>query len=94
MNEVLRSLDFCYVYIDDILIFSEDHDQRLEHLQQVFDRLQEYGLLINESKYSFGKSEVRFLGYVVAEGSTRPIDDKVQAMLPHHIRQSTVYGDS
>jgi hypothetical protein len=47
LDEVLRGMEFCYSYIDDILIFSRSHDEHVEHLERVFQRLQDYGLLIN-----------------------------------------------
>lgn len=80
LDEVLRDLDFVYSYIDDVLIYSKDAEQHLEHLRQVFDRFQEYGMLINESKCSFGQKEVTFLGFTISEEGTRPIDDKVKAV--------------
>ena len=35
-EEVLRGLPFVFVYIDDILIFSHDHDDHCRHLSEVF----------------------------------------------------------
>lgn len=39
MNEVLGDLDFVFVYIDDILVGSENEEQHLTHLEEVFKRL-------------------------------------------------------
>lgn len=47
LDEVLRGLDCCFSYIDDILVFSRSKTEHLEHLEKVFNRLQSYGLLIN-----------------------------------------------
>lgn len=80
LDEVLRGLDFCYSYIDDILIFSKDDSLHLEHLETVFRRLQDYGLHINEAKCCFGLSEVTFLGYVISAQGTRPLDDRVKTI--------------
>lgn len=77
MDEVLRGLDFCFSYIDDILIFSQDQQQHLEHLEQLFQRLNDYGILLNEAKCSFGVREVDFLGYSVSAEGTRPLESKV-----------------
>lgn len=42
MDEVLRGLNYVFVYyIDDILEASEDEDQHRQHLDQVFRRLSE-----------------------------------------------------
>ena len=54
MDEVLRGLDFLYVYIDDILIASSTEEEYQEHLHQVFERLKSYGILINPDKCTWG----------------------------------------
>lgn len=80
LDEVLRDLDFCHSYIDDILVSSRDTSSHLEHLKQVFERLSQYGILINESKCRFGVSEVDFLGYRVTAEGTFPIADRVKTI--------------
>ncbi|XP_049799996.1 uncharacterized protein LOC126235316, partial [Schistocerca nitens] len=37
MDEVTRDLDFCYVYIDDLLVTSASEEEHLQHLAQVFN---------------------------------------------------------
>ena len=44
IDELLRGLEFCYAYIDDILIASSSETEHLEHLKIVFDRLSKYHL--------------------------------------------------
>lgn len=41
MDEVLKSLQFVYVYIDDILDVSETEEEHQEHLKVSFQRLRE-----------------------------------------------------
>jgi hypothetical protein len=81
IDEVLRDLDFCYAYIDDILVASETEDLHLSHLQQIFDRLSSYGVLINSSKCNFGNTNVTFLGFEVSGEGIKPLPDKVQAII-------------
>lgn len=50
MDQVLRGLPFCYDYFDDLLIASANAEEHKQHLQQVFQRLSDYGILINPSK--------------------------------------------
>lgn len=40
IHSVVRNLDFCYVYLDDILIASESEEQHLEHLEILCKRLE------------------------------------------------------
>ena len=50
MNKVLKGLKFAMTYLDDIIIFSQDESQHLEHLEIVFSCLQEAGLKMKRSK--------------------------------------------
>ena len=50
MNKVLKGLKFTMTYLDDIIIFSQDELQHLEHLEIVFSHLQEAGLKMKHSK--------------------------------------------
>lgn len=80
IDEVLSGLDFCYGYLDDIIVFSSDRKQHEEHLRHLFERLKQYGVLINTSKCVFGQEVVKFLGYEVSAAGSRPLDEKVQAV--------------
>ena len=44
MIKVLKGLKFAMTYLDNIIIFSQDELQHLEHLEIVFSRLREAGL--------------------------------------------------
>lgn len=91
VDEITRGLDFCYCYLDDFLVFSKDEAQHENHLRQLFQKLQDYGMVINTSKCVFGVPEVTFLGYRISECGTTPLDSKVQAIrefpTPQDVRQ-------
>ena len=50
MDTVLQGLDFTFVYIDNILVASHSYAEHRTHIQQVFQRLQQHGLLVNFAK--------------------------------------------
>lgn len=81
MDEVLKGLSFVYGYLDDILIFSPNKDQHVVHLRQLFQRLRNYGILINVAKCGFGQPSITFLGHQLTASGVRPLEDKVQAIL-------------
>lgn len=81
MDEVLKGLSFVYGYLDDILIFSLNKEQHVEHLRQLFQRLRSYGILINVAKCEFGRPSITFLGHQLTPEGIRPLEDKVQAIL-------------
>ena len=65
MNKVLKGLKFTMTYLDDIIIFSQDESQHLEHLEIVFSHLWEAGLKMKRSKCDFFKSEIHYLGHLI-----------------------------
>ena len=50
INQVLRGLTFCYVYIDDLLVASTSPEEHRQHLKLVFERLRHYGIILNPHK--------------------------------------------
>lgn len=80
IDEMLRDLPFCYAYIDDILVASDSEGQHHEHLHQLFERTQQYGIVINPAKCVFGEPEVEFLGYAVTTDGIRPTAQKTEAI--------------
>ncbi|GFY38963.1 hypothetical protein TNIN_121811 [Trichonephila inaurata madagascariensis] len=78
IHEALRSLDYCFVYLDDILIASTDANSHKKHVREVLQRFDDYGLTINASKCMFGCSEVPFVGYLVDKDGILPLSEKVE----------------
>jgi hypothetical protein len=50
MDNILRGLDFCFAYLDDILVFSQSLEEHEKHMRTLFDQLQRYRILINPAK--------------------------------------------
>lgn len=59
IDEVLRDLDFTHAYIDDIVVASTTAEEHMHHLRVLFERLRQYGVVINPSKCVCGASEVK-----------------------------------
>lgn len=80
LNSVLSDLDFCFNYIDDILVASESPEEHLKHLETVFQRLRDYNIVVNPAKCVFGAHEVEYLGHHISPEGSRPLPDKVTAI--------------
>ena len=73
MNTILRDfLDHgVVVYLDDILIYSENEKDHIALVKKVLEQLEEYDLAVSTTKSVFHVKEVEFLGDMVAvEGVT------------------------
>ena len=72
---------FVIVYLDDILIYTEDHSQgHVEAVWWVLDLLRKNGLFTNLKKCQFHKNEVRFLEYVVSSQGIWMEDKRIEAV--------------
>ncbi|BHF70280.1 hypothetical protein SprV_0301333000 [Sparganum proliferum] len=80
IDRVLRDLPFVYAYIDDLLVASRNAEEHKEHLALVFDRLDQFGVVINPSKCVLGVPSPDFLGHHVDAQGLRPLSSKVEAI--------------
>ena len=80
MNELLGHLPFVFVYIDDILIFSNNKEEHADHLKQVFGILSKSGLKIGLEKCVFMTESIEFLGYHITTKGIRPHPGKCETI--------------
>ena len=68
LDFVLKGIKRCYVYIDDIVVSVNSHEENLETLTQVFNRFREHGLKVKPGKCHIGTGNISYLGYEVTAG--------------------------
>lgn len=73
--------DRVFVYLDDLLLISEDFSSHLELLQEVALHITKAGLTLNIRKSKFCLKQVKYLGYVVGHGTLQTDPDKVSAIV-------------
>jgi hypothetical protein len=71
---------FVVVFIDDILIYSQNEQEHEEHLRKVLQRLRDCQLYAMLCKCEFWISEVLFLGYIINQDGL-VVDPKKVAMI-------------
>ncbi|CAI7771299.1 unnamed protein product [Closterium sp. NIES-53] len=81
MNHILRPLlDECVVvYLDDILIYSRDMKQHIEHLRRVFEILRREKFYVKLSKSEFALKKIQFLGHMVSAQGVHVDPKKIEA---------------
>jgi hypothetical protein len=55
MDQVLAGLEGVFCYLDDVLVASSGEEEHQRHLHLLFQRLQQFGLVINAEKCQFGR---------------------------------------
>ena len=68
------------VYIDDILVFSQNADDHAEHVEWVLKQLRLNRYYANPDKCEFFQSQVNFLGHVISAGGVAVQQHKVDAV--------------
>ncbi|KAA3466795.1 DNA/RNA polymerases superfamily protein [Gossypium australe] len=100
MNQIFRLyLDmFVVVFIDDILVYSLDENEHVEHLRTVLQTLCEKQLYAKFSKCEFWLKEVSFLGHVASAKGIRVDPNKISAIVswkpPRNVSERFVKGFS
>ena len=91
VNDVLRDVlnRFVFVYLDDILIFSQSLEEHQEHVRLVLQRLLENKLYVKAEKCEFHARKVSFLGFIVGEGQLQTDPEKVRAVAEWPVPENT-----
>ena len=58
MDDIFKEYDFIHVYVDDMLISSENEIQHLEHLNIFIDLCTIHGIGLSKNKSIVGESKI------------------------------------
>uniref|UniRef100_A0A914HTM2 RNA-directed DNA polymerase n=1 Tax=Globodera rostochiensis TaxID=31243 RepID=A0A914HTM2_GLORO len=72
MDELIAGLPGVFVYLDDFVVASANHQDHCSTLRTFFSRLQEWGLRVRLSKCKFMCEQLKFLGHIVSADGIRP----------------------
>ena len=83
MNEILNDMiDFgVVIYMDDILIYSENEANHIALVKRVLSRLLEQKLAIAPDKCEWQKSRIDSLGYIISANSVEMDQEKIKTVL-------------
>lgn len=72
------NLKICFVYLDDVNIFSDTYQEHLNRIDLVFQRLRDAGLKLAPKKCSFFMRRVKYVGHIVSKEGIEPDPDKIE----------------
>ena len=67
-------------YLENILVFSTDVDERLQHLWLVFEWLRNEKFMAKQQKYRFGKTCIKYFGHVIENEMVYTDPDKASVV--------------
>ena len=69
------------VYVDDMIVKSEDRESHTVNLRKFFERIKEYRLRLNPRKCTFGVTIGKLLGFPVSDRGIEVNPSKIKAIL-------------
>ena len=80
MDQIFGDLPYCFVYVDDILIFSKDLTSHVDHLREVLLLCRDHGLTISLNKCEFAVPTLEFLGHNLSASGCSPLSKHTDAI--------------
>jgi hypothetical protein len=90
MNNVFRNEigNMLEVYMDDMIVKSEEENDHTMHLRKVFEQARKYNMRFNPEKCTFGVKAGKFLGFYLTERGIEANPDKCRAFFDHPMPDS------
>ena len=73
-------VNWCLIYLDDIIIFLKMPKDQLVQLRVVFKKVKEAGLKLKPSKCEFLKKSLTYLGHIISEEGIETDDSKINVI--------------
>lgn len=75
-----HQISFALNYFDDIIIFSQNFEEHLEHLKKIFQIFHLENIKLKLSKCQFAQTKIKFLGYEIENGSFSPANANIETI--------------
>ena len=71
---------FVLIYLDDITVYSNSHQDHLQHFKKVFLKSRRLGISVNPKKSQFALEEGKLLGDIISAAGVRIDLERVRAI--------------
>jgi hypothetical protein len=82
MNDTLKDFlhKFVLVFFDDILIYSQNYQEHIQHIAQVLKRLQDHHWQVKKSKCAFAQQTIAYLGHLILAAGVSTDPEKIHTV--------------
>ena len=74
-------LNWCIIYLDDVIVFSKTPEEHIAWLEAVFKKISNAGLKLKPSKCEFFKKRIHYLGHIVSNKGIETDPKKIEAIV-------------
>ena len=74
-------LQWCIIYLDDVIVFAKSLEEHLDHLEAVFEKLAKAGLKLKPTKCEFFQNHISYLGHIVSSQGIETDPKKISVIL-------------
>ncbi|XP_077564677.1 uncharacterized protein LOC144180165 [Haemaphysalis longicornis] len=92
MRRALEGIPNVHHYIDDVLVATDNWEDHVIALNQVFEALSAAGLKVKPEKCEIGSPSIGFLGHVVGSGAVEPLPATMRKVLEAERPQTKSIG--
>lgn len=78
-----------FVYLDDVIIVSENFESHMKMLNEVYKRLKNANLTVNRKKCEFCRDSLKYLGFIIDKTGLKTDPEKVECMVNYPIPKNT-----
>src|SRR6266498_55840 len=91
INKVLRQYigKFVQVYLDDVIIYSNNLDEYKRHIKVVLEKIKEANLKLKPSKCQWFQTELKFMRHLVGRNGIRPDPRNVEKIKDAEVPKNT-----
>ena len=80
LESIFRDIPGLFIYMDDLLLYSNTVEEHEEIVQKVLEKLHQNGMAISLDKCVWQQGKVEYLGYVIDQNGLRPMPKKLDAI--------------
>ena len=73
-------LNWCIIYLDDIIVFSRTPEEHLHRLKAVISKSRTAGLKLKPTKCDLFRQQINYLGHVISKEGVSNDPDKIKAV--------------